>query len=120
MMSGGRDQIDLAYRLLDLDLVDSDGRRCGKVDDVVLDGTPGTPTYVAAVRAGPGALPQRFIRRLRSLARRVFGEAYTDVPSRVIEDFDSTVELSESAEELGLGEGDRRLAQRFGTGSSRR
>ena len=116
MPAPGRDQIDLAYRLLDLDLVDSDGRRCGKVDDVVLDGTPGASTYVAAVRAGPGALPQRFIRRLRRPARRLFGEAYTDVPSSVIEDFDSAVELAETAEELGLGWGDRRLAGLFGTG----
>jgi hypothetical protein len=46
----------------------------------------------------------------------VFGEAYTDVFSSVIEDFDSTVQLTETAEKLGLGGGDRRLAGLFGTG----
>lgn len=108
------EQLDLAYRFLDLDLVDSEGRRCGKVDDVVLSGEPGELSYVAALRSGPGALPARFIRRLRGPARQIFRGGSTDVPSKVIEDFDSTVTLSTTAKELGLARGDRRLAALFG------
>ncbi len=63
-------ELDLAYRLLDLDLIDSEDRRCGKVDDLELSGGPGQPTYVAAIIAGPGALPARFPRRLRRHAAR--------------------------------------------------
>jgi hypothetical protein len=96
------EQLDLAYRLLDLDLVDSEGIRCGKVDDLVLTGEPGEPTYVAAIRTGYGALPARFPRRLRSLARRLLGDNATDIPSRAVEDFDARVELNAPMRELGL------------------
>ena len=113
-MPARREEIDLAYRLLDLDLVDSEDRRCGKVDDLELAGGAGEPTYVSALRSGPGALPARFVRRLRPAARRVFGEAFTRVPSELVDDVDSTVTLTKTAKELGLGEGDRRLASLFG------
>jgi hypothetical protein len=106
-------QIDLAYRLLDLDLVDSEGVRCGKVDDLVIDGAPGELAYVAAIRTGPTALVARFPVRLRPLAKRLFRGESTDVPSSAIDDFDATVELTETAKKLGLGEGDRKLADFF-------
>jgi hypothetical protein len=51
------EQVDLAYRLLDLDLVDREGRRCGKVDDLEFSGRPGEPLHVDAIVTGPGALP---------------------------------------------------------------
>ena len=69
---------------------------------------------MAAVRSGPGALPARFIRRLRGPARRVFRGGTADVPSKLIEDFDATVTLGGTAKELGLAQGDRRLAALFG------
>jgi len=108
------EQLDLAYRLLDLDLVDSEGRRCGKVDDIVLSGEPGKVAYVAGIRTGPGALPARFIRRLRKPARRIFSDGSTDVPSKLIEDFDAAVTLGATAQELDLGRGDRRLGRLLG------
>ena len=106
-------ELDLAYRLLDLDLVDSEGRRCGKVDDLEFAGRPGDPTYLAAIVSGPGALPARFPRRfrLRRLAARIFRGGETRVAWDQVEDFDATVELRRTAAELGLGEGDRRLAE---------
>jgi hypothetical protein len=113
-MMGANEQLDLAYRLLDLDLVDSEGRRCGKVDDLELAGGPRELTYVAAIRTGPGALPARFPRRLRPLARHLFGGESSAVPASLVDDFDATVRLTEAAEDLGLGEGDRRFAGLFG------
>jgi hypothetical protein len=110
MMSDGREQIDLAYRLLDLDLVDSEGIRCGKVDDLVIEGEPGEPAYVVAIRTGIGALPARFMPRLRGMARRIFRGKTTDIGSRQVEEFDSAVHLNETAENLGLASGDRWLA----------
>jgi hypothetical protein len=114
MPAGENPQIDLAYRLLDLDLVDSEGRRCGKVDDIELDGGPGETTYVAALRSGPGALPPRFRDFAQPLAERVFRQGFERVPADRIDDFEAAVELTESARELGLGRGDRRLAEWFG------
>jgi hypothetical protein len=106
--------IDLAYRLLDLDVIDAEGRRCGKVDDIELIGEPGENTYVNAIRTGPGALPQRFNPRLRRLARRIFKGSFTRISEEAIDDFAAAVELNQSARELGLGAGDRRLAELFG------
>jgi hypothetical protein len=107
------DQIDLAYRLLDLDLVDSEGIRCGKVDDLVIEGDPGELAYVTAIRTGTGALAERFPPRLRGLGRRLFRGETTDVPSRLVDDVDAAVTLSATADELGLGDGDRRLSAVF-------
>jgi hypothetical protein len=105
------EQLDLAYRLLDLDLVDSEGRRCGKVDDIELAGGPGEPLYVAAIVAGPGALPARFVRRLRGLARGVFRGGKARISWGTVEDFDSAVRLNRTAARLGLARGDRDLAR---------
>jgi hypothetical protein len=105
------EQLDLAYRLLDLDLVDSDGRRCGKVDDLEITGRPGEPAYVVAVIAGPGAMPARFVRRLRGLAARLIRGGKTRVAWKGVADFDSTVELTSTAAQLGLARGDRDLAR---------
>ena len=105
------EQFDLAYRLLDLDLVDSEGRRCGKVDDIELAGHPGEPLYVAAIVAGPGALPARFVRPLRGLAARVFRGGMTRISWGTVDDFDSAVRLSRTAAQLGLARGDRHLAE---------
>jgi hypothetical protein len=103
-----RDEIDLAYRVLDLDLVDSEGRRCGKADDIEIAGDPGETAYVAAIRSGPGALARRMPRRLRGLGDRLFGEGSTSIPWREVSEVGpGTVELDRTAADLGLGEGDR-------------
>ena len=113
-MAADPQEFDLAYRLLDHDLVDCEGRRCGKVDDIELAGEAGENTYVDAIRSGPGALPQRFNRRLRRLARRIFKTGFARVPEAAISEIESAVELDRTAHELELGEGDRRLADLFG------
>ena len=105
------DELDLAYRILDLDLVDSDGRRCGKVDDIELDGSPGETTYAGAILAGPGALGPRFPRRLRALGSKLFRGGVTKVPWSAVDTFEAAVELNEPAEELDLGGGDRAAAR---------
>ncbi len=107
-------EIDLAYRLLDLDLLDADERRCGKVDDLELDGTPGESTYVSAIVSGPGALPNRLPRRLQGLGMWVFGDRTVRVPwSEVAEVDPATVKLEKRAADLDLALGDRRLAWIF-------
>ena len=109
-MAGAGQELDLAYRLLDLDLVDSEGRRCGKVDDLELDGGPGETTYVGAIVSGPDAMPARFPRRLRRWAARVFHGGESKIGWDQVEKFDAVVELRSTAAQLGLGEGDRKLA----------
>ena len=103
-----QDELDLAYRVLDLDLVDREERRCGKADDLEIAGDPGETAYVAAIVSGPGALGRRFPRRLRRFGRRLFGGGSTSVSwADVAEIGPGAIELERTAAELGLGEGDR-------------
>jgi hypothetical protein len=112
-MAQRHEELDLAYRILDLDLVDSEGTRCGKVDDLELTGGPGETTYVAAIVTGTGALRRRFARPLRGLGARLFPEGEKRVRWSSVADFEAAVRLERTAAELGLGEGDRALARAF-------
>jgi hypothetical protein len=109
------ERMDVAYRMLDAQLVDVDGRRCGKVDDLELTGAPGEPLHVSAVLVGRGALPARLPRRLRGAATRVFGplvwgETVRRVPWEEVEDITTRVTLRGKAEDLGLAGGDFALS----------
>lgn len=104
----GSDPIFIAHRLLDEQILDADGRRCGRVDDLELEGSP---LRVSALLVGVGIYPRRVPRRLRPLARRVFGEETWGknamrIPWGEVDRIDSTVRLRKKAAELGLGEGD--------------
>ena len=101
------DRLDLAYRVLDAQLVDVDGRRCGRVDDVEFSGAVGEPLYVSALLTGHGVYPSRLPRRLRGLGRRllgpgILGRTILRVPWTAVEDVDVTALLREPASELGL------------------
>ena len=81
-------EIDLGLGVLDHQLVDVDGRRCGKVDDLELTGVrEGTPAVDAILcgRRHPVRVP------------------WTEVSS-----VDSAVRLKRKASELRLGRGDAR------------
>jgi sporulation protein YlmC with PRC-barrel domain len=106
-------QLDLVYHVLDLQLVDVDGRRCGRVDDVEL---AREPLRAVALLVGSGVYPRRLPgRRLARLMRRLVGAErlggnVVRVPWEEIEAIDATIELKRPAVELGLGRGDDDLA----------
>lgn len=107
-MSSGGDTIHLAHRLLDEQILDCDGKRCGRVDDIELKGNP---PRITALLVGEALYPRRMPVLLRHLARKVFGpETWGSnalrVPWREVEEITSAVCLRGKAEELGLGEGD--------------
>jgi sporulation protein YlmC with PRC-barrel domain len=77
--------IDIGLGLLDHQLVDSDGRRCGKVDDLELDGVGEGRPVVKAILVG----------RRRQV----------HVPWDRVEKIDSAVHLKGTARELRLGRG---------------
>lgn len=81
--------IDLGLGLLDHQIVDCDGRRCGKVDDL----------EVAGVRDGKPVVAELLVGRRRKV----------HVPWDVVAKVDSAVHLKVRAEELGLGRADERL-----------
>ena len=98
----------IAHRLLDEQILDSDGQRCGRVDDIELSGNP---PRVTALLVGESLYPRRLPARLRGLARRisgpeVWGASAMRVPWEEVDEIDAAVHLRRKAEELGLGAGD--------------
>jgi sporulation protein YlmC with PRC-barrel domain len=102
-------ELDLAFGMLDHQIVDSEGRRCGNVDDLEIEGGPGERALVKAILVGPGAWTGRG--RLGRLAARIGGRKLVRVPGSTIGDIKSAVELTKTARELGLGRGDDRLGR---------
>jgi len=85
--------IDLALGLLDHQVVDCEGRRCGKVDDLEL----------AGVRAGRPVVAELLVGRRRTV----------HVPWDAVVKVDSAVHLKVRAAELRLGRGDDRVRPWF-------
>ena len=107
--------MDLAYRILDDQLVDVDGRRCGRADDIEFEGGLGEPPRLYAIISGSGSWHRRFPRRLRGIGARVFGSGVSGadvirVPWDQVDDISSVLRLSARASELGLAQGDDRDA----------
>ena len=115
-MSDPSDHMDLAYRILDDQLVDVDGRRCGRADDIEFEGGLGEPPRLYAIISGSGSWHRRFPRRLRGIGARVFGSGVsgTDVirvPWNQIDEIGAVLKLKAKARELGLAQGDDRLGE---------
>jgi hypothetical protein len=94
------DTIDLALGILDHQLVDSDDFRCGKVDDLELEGLQEGSPRVEAILVGAPAWRGRGImgRLAAALVRgRMVRVAWSEVSS-----VDSAVRLRKAALELGL------------------
>jgi sporulation protein YlmC with PRC-barrel domain len=94
--------IDLALGLLDHQLLDAEGRRCGKVDDLELDGGA-----VVSILTGPPVWRGRG--RLGRLAAALARGSTVRVPWSEVEKIDSAVRLRKTARELRLGRGDDRV-----------
>jgi sporulation protein YlmC with PRC-barrel domain len=98
--------IDLGLGLLDHQLVDSEGRRCGKVDDLELEGVAEGSPHVAALLVGPPAWRGRG--RLGRLAAALARGRIVHVPWGEVAEVHSGVTLRKTARELRLGRGDDR------------
>jgi sporulation protein YlmC with PRC-barrel domain len=103
-------EFDVAYRILDDDLLDCDGRRCGKVDDVELQGEPGGPATITHILVGAGAMIPRLSWPFDRLAARILHGGMVRIPWDEVDDIGATVNLKRTADELGLGQGDNRAA----------
>ena len=100
-------EIDIGLRVLDHQLLDRDGRRCGNVDDLAIEGGPGERAEVVAILVGPGYWAQRagWIGRLagwigggRTRSRQLARGRRSGLRHRA----------NQRATELGLGRGDDR------------
>ena len=99
-------EIDLALGLLDHQLVDSDGRRCGKVDELELEGIRDGRPHVTAIVVGSTGWRTRG--RLGRLAARLVRGRAVIVPWEEVDEVGAGVKLRRRAEELRLGRGDDR------------
>jgi hypothetical protein len=100
--AGGR-RLDAALRLLDRQLVDRDGRLCGKVDDLELERQDDGSLVVTAILTGPGALGPRLpgvLGRVTVAAwRRLHGDAEpgaSRIPFERVAEIDSAVHVTMS------------------------
>lgn len=110
------EEMDLGYRLLDDQLIDVDGRRCGRVDDLEFEDDPHGAPRLDAILSGSGVWHRRLPRLLRSAGERVFGTGTTGldvirVPWGAVDDITTVVRLKAKASELGLAQGDDRDAR---------
>jgi sporulation protein YlmC with PRC-barrel domain len=103
------DEIDIALRLLDHQLRDSDEVRCGKVDDVLLE-RDGQETVVTALLSGPRAQRRRLPGWAGRFSRWFGRDVEHRVPWKHVKRIEATIELDLRGEELGLGAGDRNAA----------
>jgi sporulation protein YlmC with PRC-barrel domain len=104
-MTKGQD-IDLGLGILDHQLVDVNGRRCGKVDDLELESVAEGKPRVTAILVGGSAWRGRG--RLGRLAARLGGGRLVRVAWADVDEVGASVKLRREASELGLGRGDDR------------
>jgi hypothetical protein len=101
-------KVDLGLHVLDRQLLDSEGRRCGNVDDLALEGGPGETLEVVAILSGPGVWRER-AGVIGRLAAWLGGGGRVRIPWSEVAELNAHVKLKQRAEELGLGRGDDRL-----------
>ena len=100
--------INLGLNVLDHQLLDAEDRRCGKVDDISLEGAPGENLEVVAILCGPGVWRAR-AGLIGRIAAWMGGGGRVRIPWDEVADVGPHVQLRKRAEELGLGRGDDRL-----------
>jgi len=100
-------KIHLGHNVLDHQLLDKDGRRCGNVDDLAIE-----DAEVVAILSGPGYWGGR-AGWLGRLAGWIGGSGQVRIPWEEVAKVDSAVHLRRTAPEYGLGKIDDRLRPYF-------
>jgi sporulation protein YlmC with PRC-barrel domain len=100
-------EIDLGLSLLDHQLIDREGRRCGKVDDLDLGSLRDNPPTIQAILAGTPAWRNRG--RLGRLAASLGGGRVVHIPWIDVKSVDAAVHLKKTAHELDLARGEDRV-----------
>jgi len=95
-------QIKLVSELLDLPLLDSEGKYCGVVDDVELSGGVGRELKLKALLVGPGAYAGRLPGWAMWFVRNMIGDRVTRVPMDKVRTIASAVQLKCPGRELCL------------------
>jgi hypothetical protein len=102
-------EIDLGLGVLDHQLVDCNGRRCGKVDDLELSGVRDGEPRVAAILTGSPAWRGRGV--LGRLFARIVSGSLVRVSWDEVSGCKAGIHLRKPAAELRLGRGDDAAAR---------
>jgi hypothetical protein len=102
------EELDIALAILDRQLIDSEGCRCGKVDDLAIEGGPGEQARIVAILSGPGVWRNR-AGLLGRFAAWVGRGRRVRVPWKEVAEVESHVRLKKNAADYGLGRGDDRV-----------
>lgn len=112
--------MDLLYKLMDQNLIDSRGERCGRVDDVVVEEVFDRPAKVLALLSGGGVKSRQLwgpLHRLTLWLHRLAGVRGPIAPAYILWDevdrLENDVILKISAEEAGLDRLNRAMADRL-------
>jgi len=95
-------RIKLVSELLDLPIVDSDGKYSGVVDDVELAGAAGKKLELNALLVGPGAYSGRLPRWAMWVVTKLVGDRLTRVPMDKVRSIAEVVRLDCAGRDLGL------------------
>jgi sporulation protein YlmC with PRC-barrel domain len=101
--------IKLVSELLDLPIIDSEGKYSGIVDDVEFEGTKALK--LKALLVGPGAYERRLPRWMFWLVRKAAGDRMTRVPLAKVRTIGAAVELECPGGELGLQQSETRAGR---------
>ena len=106
-----RGSIKLVCELLDLPLVDVEGKHCGIVDDVEFQGGAGKDLELKALLVGPGAYRGRMPSWLMPLVKAIAGERIVKVPMNKVRNIAAVVHLDCPGAELGLDQSEAAAAR---------
>ncbi len=99
-------EVDLGLDLLDDQLIDVDGWRCGRVDDIELRGGPGQATRIEALLSGVGVWRNRLPRVVAPAIAAVTPPYMHRIPWDAVSEISTTVRLGRARAELGLNTND--------------
>jgi sporulation protein YlmC with PRC-barrel domain len=94
--------IKLVSELLDLPLIDSEGKYCGIVDDVEFSGSVAKGLELKALLVGPGAYAGRLPVWAMWLVKWIAGDRLVRVPMNEIRTITDSVHLECPGRDLGL------------------
>jgi sporulation protein YlmC with PRC-barrel domain len=103
--------IKLVSELLDLPLLDSEGKYCGIVDDVEFTGGAGKDLKLKALLVGPGAYERRMPDWIFWLVRKIAGDRLIRVPVDRVRTIGAVVNLDCAGRDLGLQRDESRTGQ---------
>lgn len=94
----------MARQVLDRLVVDCNNVACGRVDDLAMEGAPGTQMKIKAILIGPGPASQRLPELGRFIVEKVFGKRCVTIPWAEVTIITDHIKLKSSASELRLDE----------------